>query len=192
MTIACFLLTKGMYFCKRFQTMNTLLFTLVFNMVGMNFYLDGVKNTDETPVFDYSSPEMRLDCRVDSMMFRATECIGVHYRYGGISKSGFDCSGFVNYVYSAFDIQLPRSSSEIAKLGEKVTLNELAPGDLVFFNGRRSGGAQVGHVGMVVQKTSNGFKMIHASVSRGVRIDDYNDTYYKTRFLYGKRFDLIK
>jgi cell wall-associated NlpC family hydrolase len=171
--------------------MQTLLFTLVFNMVGLNFYMDGVDNIDETPVFDYSSPEMRRDCMVDSLMNRAHECIGTRYQYGGSSKAGFDCSGFMNYVYSAFGISLPRSSSEIAKLGVKVEFNDLQPGDLVFFNGRKAGSTQVGHVGMVVQKTKNGFKMIHASVSKGVRIDDYQDVYYRTRFLFGKRLELI-
>lgn len=172
--------------------MQTLLFTLVFNMVGLNFYADGVKNNDETPVFDYSSVEMRRDCLIDSMMVRDTDCVGTRYSYGGTSKSGFDCSGFMNYIYSAFDISLPRSSSEIAKLGTKVELNDLAPGDLVFFNGRKAGGSQVGHVGMVVEKTATGFKMIHASVSKGVRIDNYHDAYYKSRFLFGKRLELVK
>jgi len=171
--------------------MNTLLFTLVFNMVGFNFYFDGAQNTEETPVFDYSSVEMRRDCMVDSLMTRATACLGAKYQYGGTSKAGFDCSGFMNYVFSAFDINLPRSSSEIARLGVKVDFEDLLPGDLVFFNGRKAGGPQVGHVGMIIQKTKNGFKMIHASVSKGVRIDDYHDPYYKARFLFGKRLELV-
>lgn len=171
--------------------MQTLLFTLVFNMVGLNFYSDGAKNTEETPMFDYTSIEMRRDCLIDSMVMRAHECIGVRYQYGGSSKQGFDCSGFVNYVYAGFDINLPRSSSEIARLGEKIELDNLEPGDLVFFNGRRAGGTQVGHVGMVIEKTNGGFKMIHASVSKGVRIDNYQDAYYRNRFLYGKRLEIV-
>ncbi len=97
----------------------------------------------------------------------------------------------MNYVYSAFGFQLPRSSYEIANLGQKVAFDELQPGDLVFFKGRSTKSARVGHVGMVIEKTPQGFKMIHASTSKGVRIDNYSDAYYKSRFLFGKRLDLI-
>jgi cell wall-associated NlpC family hydrolase len=171
--------------------MNTLLFTLMFNMVGINFYLDGNSSPDETPSFDYNNAEIRRDCLIDSMMWRATECIGTRYPYGGNSKNGFDCSGFVNYIYSAFGISLPRSSYEIANLGEKVAFEDLQPGDLVFFKGRSTKSSRVGHVGMVVEKTDGCFKMIHASTSKGVRYDKYSDAYYKTRFLFGKRLELI-
>jgi cell wall-associated NlpC family hydrolase len=54
------------------------------------------------------------------------------------------------------------------------------------------GGTQVGHVGMVIEKTEGSFKMIHAAVSGGVRIDDYNAPYYKARFLFGKRLELVQ
>lgn len=171
--------------------MHTLLFTFMFNMVGFNFYFDTNPNSDDTPHFDYSSAEMRRDCLVDSMTVLATTCIGVKYQYGGSSKSGFDCSGFVNYVFSSFGISLPRSSYEIANLGSPVAFDELQPGDLVFFKGRSTKSTRVGHVGMVVEKTNEGFKMIHASVSRGVRIDSYSTPYYKARFLFGKRLDLV-
>lgn len=160
-------------------------------MVGINFYLDGNSSPDETPSFDYSSAEMRRDCLIDSLMWRATECIGTRYQYGGNSKNGFDCSGFVNYIYSAFGISLPRSSYEIANLGKKVPFEELQSGDLVFFKGRSTKSSRVGHVGMVVEKTEGGFKMIHASTSKGVRFDNSNDAYYKSRFLFGKRLELI-
>lgn len=160
-------------------------------MVGFNFYFDTNPNSDDTPHFDYSSAEMRRDCLVDSMTVLATTCIGVKYQYGGSSKSGFDCSGFVNYVFSSFGISLPRSSYEIANLGSPVAFDELQPGDLVFFKGRSTKSTRVGHVGMVVEKTNEGFKMIHASVSRGVRIDSYSTPYYKARFLFGKRLDLV-
>lgn len=171
--------------------MQTLIFTLMFNLVGLNFYLDGTTNPDESTSFDYASKEMRRACMIDSMVMRATECIGIKYQYGGTSKKGFDCSGFVNYVYSAFGISLPRSSYEIANLGTKVSMDELQAGDLVFFKGRSVSSTRVGHVGMVLEKTDGGFKMIHASVAKGVRIDNYSDAYYKARFMFAKRLDLV-
>ncbi len=171
--------------------MQTLLFTLLFNAIGINFNSDVISNPDEAPSFDYSSAEMRRDCLIDSVLWRATECLGTRYQYGGTSKSGFDCSGFVNYIYGAFGISLPRSSYEIANLGNKVSFEDLQPGDLVFFKGRSTKSSRVGHVGIVVENLEEGFKMIHASTSHGVRIDNYNTAYYKVRFLFGKRLDLI-
>ena len=171
--------------------MQTLLFTLLFNAIGITFNTDVHSNPEEAPVFDYSSVEMRRDCLIDSVLWRAEACLGTRYQYGGTTKSGFDCSGFVNYVFSAFGISLPRSSSEIAHLGNQVSFEDLQPGDLVFFKGRSTKSSRVGHVGIVVENLEGGFKMIHASTSYGVRIDNYNTAYYKARFLFGKRLDLV-
>jgi cell wall-associated NlpC family hydrolase len=74
----------------------------------------------------------------------ARRLIGVPYRYGGTSpRSGFDCSGFVRYVFEHFGIDLPHSSYAQFSLGRKVPRRALKPGDLVFFDG-------VGHVGLYI------------------------------------------
>lgn len=169
--------------------MQTILFTLVLNMIGLNFYSEN--HEGDQPIFDYTSMEMRRECRIDSLLSKAETCVGVRYVYGGTTKKGFDCSGFVNYVFNGFDIQLPRTARDMARLGENVDFNDIRSGDLVFFTGRNSNSKSVGHIGIVTQKTSNGFKMIHASTSRGVMIDDYQTTYYKQRFLFAKRLNVV-
>ena len=126
-------------------------------------------------------------CTTDSIIDYAYSFQGTPYRYSGSSPSGFDCSGFINYIHRKFGIDLARSSREIARSGEKIPLHDIEPGDLVFFTGRRISVKTVGHVGLVIEKTSGGFKMIHASVSGGVRIDEYQTPYYKQRFLLAKR-----
>ena len=74
----------------------------------------------------------------------ARRLLGVPYRYGGTSpRSGFDCSGFVRYVFEHFGIDLPHSSYAQFSLGRRVPRRALKPGDLVFFDG-------VGHVGIYV------------------------------------------
>jgi cell wall-associated NlpC family hydrolase len=74
--------------------------------------------------------------------------LGIPYRWGGDSPStGFDCSGFVRFVYAHFGISLPHSSYEDYNLGIRVPRGSLRPGDLVFFNGE-------GHVGMYVGRGS--------------------------------------
>lgn len=76
---------------------------------------------------------------------------GTPYVWGGTSPSGFDCSGFVQYVYAHYGVSLPRTSQEQYGVGTPVSQADLQPGDLVFFNG-------LGHVGMYI---GNGY-MIHA------------------------------
>ena len=106
----------------------------------------------------------------------AKDLIGIKYRGGGTTKAGFDCSGFVGYVYKDLGISLPRSSSGMYATGTKVKKDELASGDLVFFN---TSGKGVSHVGIYI---GDG-KFIHSSTSKGVKIDKLSDPYY-----WGKRY----
>jgi cell wall-associated NlpC family hydrolase len=89
----------------------------------------------------------------------ARKFVGVRYRYGGTSpRTGFDCSGFVKYVYAHFGLALPHYTVSQFHLGRRVARRALKPGDLVFFNG-------LGHVGLYV---GHG-KFIHAPHS-GTRV----------------------
>ncbi len=76
----------------------------------------------------------------------ALEFIGVKYRFGGASpQQGFDCSGLIQYAFREITgISLPRTSRELSQIGEKIELEALAPGDLVFFNTRRFAFSHVG------------------------------------------------
>lgn len=101
----------------------------------------------------------------------AKDLIGTKYRSGGTTKAGFDCSGFVNYVYSDAGVSLSRTSSGLYASGSKVDKSDLASGDLVFFN---TSGKGVSHVGIYI---GDG-KFIHSSTSKGVKIDKLSDPYY--------------
>ncbi len=108
--------------------------------------------------------------------------LGVRYKYSGTSeKSGFDCSGLVKTLFLKFDIDLPRSSREQFRQGEKVDRNELQAGDLVFFS---SGGKQVTHVGIYIGDN----KFLHAArKARQVIISDLNKIWYNMRYLGARR-----
>jgi cell wall-associated NlpC family hydrolase len=112
---------------------------------------------------------------------------GIKYKYGGVSPAtGFDCSGFVNYVYSkAANLKLPRTAKGISRFGENVSKDELAPGDLVFFNTARRA---FSHVGIYIGDGN----FIHAP-SRGgvVRVESMQTGYWETRFNGAKRLDNI-
>ena len=108
------------------------------------------------------------------------------YAHGGSLQTGFatDCSGFVQYIYKGFKINLPRSSAEQAQVGKVVTqdmnFSKLLPGDLLFF--RRGG--RVGHAGIYLGEG----KMIHDSNPRnGVTVTDLRQPYYEGTFVVAKR-----
>lgn len=100
--------------------------------------------------------------------------LGTPYQYGGTSPSGVDCSGFVVNVYNDLGYKLPRTSSEQYQFARKVTSTQKNVGDLVFF--RR--GSDIGHVGIYVGSN----KMIHASTSKGVIIQDLDNEYLQRTF----------
>ena len=110
----------------------------------------------------------------------AKRFIGVRYVYGGSSpRSGFDCSGFVRYVYAHFGVSLPHSSYAQFGDGRRVSRSSLHPGDLVFFDG-------VGHVGLYV---GNG-RFIHAPHT-GTRVQiSPLAGWYSTRFSGARRLRL--
>lgn len=103
--------------------------------------------------------------------------IGTPHRYGGTQPGGFDCSGFVQYVYSKFGISLPHGSYNQLPKGKPIARNELRPGDLVFFKITRR--AAVTHVGIYIGND----QMVHASIQKGVVIDKiFGDEYYNKHF----------
>lgn len=116
----------------------------------------------------------------DQIISTAKRYIGVPYVWGGSSPSGFDCSGFTQYVFKQHGITIPRTTTEQYKLGSYVSKSNLLPGDLVFLqNTYREG---ISHVGIYV---GDG-KMIHASSSKGVVISDLSTSYYVKHY-YGAR-----
>lgn len=118
----------------------------------------------------------------------ATKHLGRPYRSGAKGPSSFDCSGFTSYVFKKFDIALSPSSRTQYTQGRKISLDEVRPGDLLFFAGRR-GGKTVGHVGMAVDVNEDGsIKFIHAATSKGITYGKYPDGgYYSKRYIGARR-----
>jgi cell wall-associated NlpC family hydrolase len=127
-----------------------------------------------------------LPSLVDSVLERGFTLVGTPYRYGGSStRTGFDCSGFVGFVFhKEAGIELPRSTREMIQLdAPKVERSELEPGDVVFFNNRGRG--RVSHAGIYIGDD----RFIHSSSSRsgGVRVDSLDDSYWRASFMQAKR-----
>jgi cell wall-associated NlpC family hydrolase len=135
------------------------------------------------------TPTPKNDPQVDAIINYAKSFLGVPYRYGGTTPSGFDCSGFINYIFGNFGFDLVRTSYGLAELGTTVNLSDVQPGDLMFFKGSNVHSTAVGHVALVVEVTPDAIKFIH-SANTGVRIDNFKTSqYYIQRYIKTKRLD---
>jgi hypothetical protein len=110
----------------------------------------------------------------------ATSYKGVPYRFGGTTPKGFDCSGFVWYIFREQGKELPRTADVQYKMGKQVFPNDLRRGDLVFFTTYEPGAS---HCGIYLEEG----KFIHASSSKGVMISKLSDYYWKPRYLGARR-----
>ncbi|MFY9259892.1 MAG: C40 family peptidase [Gallionella sp.] len=114
---------------------------------------------------------------LNKMIDYALSLSNTRYKYSGISEvTGFDCSGFVSHVFGeTLGIKLPHSAKSIWTEGEKVTVKQLNPGDLVFFNTLRR---KLSHIGIYL---GNG-RFIHAASHGGVRVDSLHTAYWQPRW----------
>lgn len=122
--------------------------------------------------------ESKLTFNIKALIETAKSLEGVPYAWGGTTTKGFDCSGFLNYVYSKSGVVLPRTTSDIWNHSTKVS--KPAVGDVVFFETYKTGPSHAG-----IYLGNNEF--IHASSSKGVTITRLDNSYFKPRFLGVKR-----
>lgn len=127
--------------------------------------------------------------KVNSIISFAKTFLGTPYKWGGTTPSGFDCSGFINYIFGNFGFQLTRTSYNLAELGETIKLADVQPGDLMFFRGSSNSGG-VGHVAMVIEVTPDAINFIHSSTNKGVTINNFKTSkYYISHYVKTKRLD---
>jgi cell wall-associated NlpC family hydrolase len=121
----------------------------------------------------------------DSLVAFAKTLIGTPYLYACTDpQKGFDCSGFVTYVFNHFNISIPRSSVDFTNYGKEISLEKAKPGDLILFTGTDSSDLIVGHMGIVESIKDDTLRFIHSTSgkAKGVVISPLGD-YYKKRFV---------
>lgn len=116
----------------------------------------------------------------------ALDFLGTNYKYGGTSQEGMDCSGLVFTSFLKANIALPRSSKDMALLGNQLNLEDVKIGDLLFFiTDRRK--KSINHVGLVVELKDEIILFIHSSTSKGVIISALNENYWREHFVMARR-----
>jgi cell wall-associated NlpC family hydrolase len=128
-----------------------------------------VKNS--TNIESKVAPEIKTNDAIGNILIQAISLMGISYKWGGNTpETGMDCSGFIRYVFKqSMGVNLPRTVAEMAKRGIKIGLDEMQPGDLIFFNtlhGRRNS-----HIGMYIG--SNKF-IQSPRTGEKIQISDYN------------------
>ncbi len=123
----------------------------------------------------------------DEIINFAKTFLGVPYVYGGASPAGFDCSGFIQYVFKEYGFSVARTAGAQSLFGMDVTLDELQPGDLLYFKGRNVNSTSIGHVGMVTAVVNGKVEFIHAA-GKSVKMETLNkNSYYVPRFIKARR-----
>lgn len=141
---------------------------------------------DEEPTAQEATVKpMSFVDRTSRMAIEALSLIGIHYKRGGNTPElGLDCSGLVRYVFKeSAGKELPRTSAEISKVGERVEKEDLQPGDLVFFKTLKHA---FSHVGIYLGDN----KFVHAPAAGGkVRVESMDLQYWKKRFNGARRIE---
>lgn len=130
----------------------------------------------------YPAGETNGDAREEIVSF-ATSFIGTPYVYAGMNPEGFDCSGFITYVYQNFGVALPHSSGMQAEEGTWVNKSEANVGDLVIFTGTNPAIREPGHVGIVISEPGDTIEFVHSSSNGGVKVSKVQGSRYDIRFL---------
>ncbi len=134
------------------------------------------KSTTRDDIYGYettTNSEQKFSKLDKKLVSEAKKWLGTKYKYGGHSRKGTDCSGFVMEVYlKVCDVKLPRSSKDQQAFCKKIKKSQLKVGDLVFFATGKKG--KVSHVGIYIGND----EFIHASTSKGVVISKLSQNYY--------------
>lgn len=136
--------------------------------------------------FSFTGTGLDSTCTLsDSIIAFARQYLGTRYLYAGTSPKGFDCSGFVYYVFKNNGVIVPRTSRDMGNSGKQVSIDSCKTGDIILFRGTNSKNKTIGHAGIVIWSDGKDIEFIHSSSNKkkgGVIVSRMSDSSY-----YGKR-----
>ena len=161
---------------------------IILLLVMASFYTTYAKRSNRTRRVKPAPAVLNMNTdsvSADGIMQFAESLMGTRYRPATSDPAiGFDCSGFVSYVFKSFNVSVPRSSCQFINIGEKIRLEDAKPGDIILFTSPKKHSHRIGHVGIVYCNTGDQFEFIHSTSGKehGVTITAMDDT-YRHRFV---------
>ncbi|HLF34827.1 MAG TPA: C40 family peptidase [Cyclobacteriaceae bacterium] len=138
-------------------------------------------------LYDCAGTRLSRTQKVEKIISTARSYTGTPYRMGGTSRSGIDCSGLLIQSFRSIDISIPRTSRQQSRIGKRVQIEQLRPGDLVFFSAKK-GKSKITHAGLVTERRGDSvIRFIHSSTSRGVIEVNLLSDYYMGIFRKARR-----
>lgn len=167
--------------------MSKKLLTFVFTLLCCA--LMAQNNQESDLIADFHIPEVTASCedggsifdKIDSLINYSEKFLGIPYVYGGKSPKGFDCSGYVSYIFRHFNIYTPVRAMDYAHFGEKVSKDCVQPGDVICFKGRSLTSSNIGHVGIVTAVDGDEITFINAASSKGISFAKTTNQYWSPR-----------
>ena len=124
---------------------------------------------------------------IDSVLNYGKTLVGHRYRYGGAALSGFDCSGFIKFIFHKYGYTLPHCSRDYAQIGEEISkdsIQNVKKGDILLFKGRNSKSKRIGHVSIIVEANEKEILILHSCCNKGVAVESYTSSgYYPVRLV---------
>lgn len=189
MRFSLILLMLSLFFfsCKSKKISKTgkSLTALTVNKVNDSIAAINTTNFEEEPTTE-SEFSSESSNKVFDIIDFAKQFEGVKYKFGGTTKAGMDCSGLVYETFKAFDISLPRISRDMAKQGDKIFLDDIKEGDLLFFKTTKKRNI-ISHVGLVVTALPGNIEFIHSTTNQGVIISSLAERYWYYSFAEARR-----
>ncbi|MGM5469534.1 C40 family peptidase [Flavobacteriaceae bacterium LMO-SS05] len=145
-----------------------------------------VSTIKEYIVSDPVSPIENYNSKTDIIINYAKQFDGVSYKYGGTTKNGMDCSGLVCTAFKSEAILLPRSSKDMAGVGNWIEVNQVEKGDLLFFATKRNS-REINHVGLVTEVRPGFIEFIHSTIGAGVIVSNLAERYWHSTFVQARR-----
>ena len=161
-------------------------FFLIFSLILLSSCGSAKRSSKKGSTSNTSTKTTKVSNKTKAIINYALDFKGTRYKYGGTTKRGMDCSGLIFTSFNAYNVSLPRVSSDMVKTGDWVDIKTVKPGDLVFFATRKNS-RRINHVGLVTKVKGDDFSFVHSTTSKGVVESSIKERYWYLAYVQARR-----